>query len=152
MIFRIIIFLILNFTALAIGGSFTGEGFPSEWYVNMNKAPWTPPGWVFGAAWTTIMICYAFFMSYLWPVEKNRKFLIGLYAVQWVLNLSWNPVFFYFHQILAGLIIICSLTIVVGFFLFRYRRSLKLKSALILPYFIWLLIATSLNGYIFLNN
>ncbi|MEM6378823.1 MAG: TspO/MBR family protein, partial [Bacteroidota bacterium] len=57
MLARVIIFLILNFVALGIGGFFTGPGTSSEWYNNLNQAPWTPPGWVFGAAWTTIMIC-----------------------------------------------------------------------------------------------
>jgi tryptophan-rich sensory protein len=45
-----------------------------------------------------------------------------------------------------------GLTALIGFFLFFYWPELKLKSALILPYFIWLIIATSLNGYILLKN
>ena len=66
MIYRTILFLLINFTALAIGGFFTGKGVPSEWYINMNKAPWTPPGWVFGFAWTTIMTLFAIYMSFAW--------------------------------------------------------------------------------------
>ena len=50
MVYRIIIFLVLNFGALGIGGLFTGKGVPSEWYNELNKAPWSPPGWVFGFA------------------------------------------------------------------------------------------------------
>ena len=149
---RILIFLALNFGALAIGGLFTGKGVPSEWYANMNKAPWTPPGWVFGAAWTTIMICYSLYMAYLWPAAENKGFLIALFVVQWILNVSWNPTFFYFHQIFMALLIIVGLTAVVGKFLFHYQPLLKLKSLLILPYFIWLLIATSLNAYSWLKN
>ncbi|NBN98947.1 MAG: hypothetical protein EBV19_06865 [Flavobacteriia bacterium] len=45
----ILLFLFLNFGALAIGGSFTADGVASDWNQNLNKAPWTPPGWVFGA-------------------------------------------------------------------------------------------------------
>jgi len=55
MIYRLITFLLLNFGALAVGGFFTGKGVPSYWYSDLIKAPWTPPGWVFGFAWTTIM-------------------------------------------------------------------------------------------------
>ena len=65
MILRTIIFLLINFAGLFIGGLFTGEGVPSDWYQNLNKAPWTPPGWVFGFAWTTIMICFSLFKC-LW--------------------------------------------------------------------------------------
>jgi len=152
MIYRLIIFLAVNFSALAIGGLFTSKGVPSDWYVSIAKAPWTPPGWVFGTAWFTIMICFGVYMAYLWPVIENKNILIGLYAVQWILNVGWNPTFFYYHNVLAGLLLICGLTALIGFFLFFYWPELKLKSTLILPYFIWLLIATSLNGYIFFKN
>lgn len=152
MILRLIIFLIINFGALAIGGFFTGKGVPSEWYSELNKAPWTPPGWVFGLAWTTIMILFSFYMAYLWPVTENKSLLLVLFIIQWVLNVSWNPSFFYFHNILAGMIIICCLTALVGSLLFLYSSEMKWKSFLILPYFIWLLIATSLNGYSLFNN
>ena len=65
MILRILLFLIINFGGLFIGGLFTGEGVPSDWYQNLNKAPWNPPGWVFGAAWTTVMICFSVYMAIL---------------------------------------------------------------------------------------
>jgi len=152
MIYRLIIFLVINFGALAVGGFFTGKGVPSDWYSGLAKAPWTPPGWVFGFAWTTIMICFSVYMAYLWPVITNKKFLIALFIFQWILNVSWNPAFFYYHHVLLGLIIISGLTILVGVFLFLYWPDLKYKTILILPYFIWLIIATSLNGYILLKN
>jgi len=152
MIYRLVIFLAINFGALAIGGIFTGRGVPSEWYMSLNKAPWTPPGWVFGMAWTTIMICFSIYLAYLWPVVNNKSLLIGLFILQWVLNVGWNPIFFHYHNVLPGLIIIALLTILVGIFFFMYWPEIKLKSILILPYLIWLIIATSLNGYIMVKN
>ncbi|MFC2175627.1 TspO/MBR family protein [Bacteroidota bacterium] len=152
MIYRLVIFLLLNFAALAIGGLFTSKGVPSDWYVGLIKAPWTPPGWVFGFAWTTIMICFGIYMAYLWPAIENKKLVIALFVLQWILNVGWNPTFFYYHHVLAGLITISALTMVVGSFVLLYYPELKFKTLLVLPYFIWLLIATSLNGYILLNN
>ncbi len=152
MIIRLIVFILLNFGALGIGGFFTGKGVPSNWYSDLIKAPWTPPGWVFGFAWTTIMICFSIYMAFLWPTVKNKNFLIILFIIQWILNVSWNPTFFYYHNVTAGLIIITGLTILIGYFLFLYWSELKLKSVLILPYLIWLIIATSLNGYILIKN
>jgi len=143
---------VLNFAALGIGGRFTGKGVPSEWYQNLDKAPWTPPGWVFGAAWTTIMICFAVYMTYAWEIKANRNLLLGLFTVQWILNVSWNPVFFKYQQILTGLIIISLLTLLTGYFLFGQLGHLKIKTLLVLPYFLWLLVATSLNTYIYLKN
>lgn len=152
MLARVLIFLVLNFAALGIGGFFTGPGTSSEWYTNLNQAPWTPPGWVFGAAWTTIMVCFAFFMAYAWGNAKEKKTLIILFAVQWVLNILWNPVFFYLKEVSIALVLITSLTLLVGYFLFAFWPKLKAKALLVAPYFIWLLIATSLNAYIVFQN
>ncbi len=152
MYYRLLIFLIINFAALGIGGLFTGQGVPSDWYQNLDKAPWTPPGWVFGAAWTSIMICFAVYMAYAWEAVSNHNYLIGLFIVQWILNVIWNPVFFKYNDVFAGLIVILTLTFLVGYFLFGYISPLKAKSLLVLPYFLWLLIASSLNFYIYLKN
>ena len=152
MVYRVILFIIINFAALAIGGLFTRTGVDSAWYISQNKAPWTPPGWVFGAAWATIMVCYAVYMAFAVKATKELQTLMILFGIQWILNVIWNPVFFYFNHVSAGLIIISLLTILIAVFLFRYRREMKWKSLLILPYFIWLLIATSLNAYILFNN
>tara|TARA_E500000331_G_scaffold222005_1_gene212587 strand:- start:16 stop:474 length:459 start_codon:yes stop_codon:yes gene_type:complete len=149
---KIIGFLFLNFGALALGGLFAGSGAGSNWYAELNKAPWTPPGWVFGFAWTTIMLCFSVYMATLYTKTKSVKTIIILYVIQWMLNVAWNPVFFYFHKANIGLILIVCLTIIVAYFLFNFRGDLKAYSILILPYFIWLCIATSLNAYISLMN
>lgn len=152
MILRAVIFLLLNFAALGIGSLFTGDGVASYWYQNLNKAPWTPPGWVFGFAWTSIMICFTAYMTFLWSSVKNKKWLLVIYSVQLALNISWNPVFFYYQNTFVGLIIILALTIVVWYFLLNYLSELRAKSLLVLPYGIWLIIASSLNAYILLQN
>lgn len=152
MLYKIIIFLVINFAALGLGSYFTSTAVTAEWYQNLNKAPWTPPGWVFGAAWTTIMICFAVFMAYAWQLNENRNLLIALFVLQWILNVSWNPVFFKYHQVLFGLIIIVMLTVLMGYFLFVYFGQLKAKTLWVLPYFIWLLVATTLNAYILVGN
>jgi len=152
MIKRIILFIVLNFSALAIGGLFTGKGVTSDWYQNLNQAPWTPPGWVFGFMWTFIMICFSFYMAHLIETKIDRKKIIFLFGIQWVLNVVWNPVFFHYRAVLAGLIIISLLTILIAYFLFLYKKELKLKSLFIVPYFVWLVIATSLNAFIAFFN
>ena len=152
MITRLIVFLVINFAALGVVGFFSSKGVPSEWYINLNKAPWTPPGWAFGASWTVIMICFSIYMAYLWPLAESKKLLILLFGLQLIFNMLWNPVFFHFHQVALGLFVITTLTIIVGFLLFYYYPVLKLKSALLIPYFLWLIIATSLNAYILIKN
>lgn len=152
MIYRLILFLILNFASIGLGSVLAGKGPRSEWYATINKAPWTPPGWTFGLSWTVIMICFSIYLAYLWPLVDNKKLLIGVLIIHYILNLAWNPTFFLYHQVLAGLFIITALTLLVAFFAFFYWPQLQLKSLLIAPYLIWLVIATSLNAYIHLKN
>jgi benzodiazapine receptor len=147
----LILFFIINFSALGIGSWLMDNGPMSEWYINLNQAPWTPPGWLFGVAWTTIMICFSFFMANLVKVKSN-VFVFLLFSIQFVLNVIWNYLFFNMHLIGLGLVIILLLTVAVAIFLFKHIPDLKAKTWLIVPYFVWLLIASSLNAYILLNN
>ena len=149
---KIILFLILNFGALVIGNYFTDGGASSVWYQNLNKAPWTPAGWIFGAAWTSIMICYSVYMAYLIKINRNTKKIILLYSIQWILNVAWNPIFFELHLTILGLIEICLLTTLIAYLCIHFWKELKTKTLLIFPYLIWLLIASSLNAYIAIYN
>lgn len=145
------LFLLINFLALGIGSWLMNNGSTSNWYLTLNKAPWTPPGWVFGVAWTTIMICFSIYLSYLVNIKTTNMFWL-LFIIQFILNVSWNFVFFNQHAIGFGLIVIFLLTILVGYYLFRFLSEMGFKSLLIAPYFVWLLIATSLNAYSYLKN
>lgn len=147
----VIVFLIINFGALGFGSWLMDNGPQTEWYLNLNKAPWTPPGWVFGVAWTTIMICFSIYMAQLYSNDKSAM-VIGLFVLQLVLNVSWNYVFFNQHQMGLALIIITLLTLLIIYFLFGFYSQLKLMSLLIIPYVLWLVIATSLNYYTYANN
>lgn len=146
-----LIFLIVNFGALGLGVLLMGTGPTSDWYTSMSQAPWTPPNWVFGAAWTLIMICFSVYMAFLFIKSPSKK-IISLFIIQFVLNVAWNFVFFNQHLVAVGLVVIMSLTAVITVFLVDYLKLMKLKTLLILPYFIWLCIATSLNMYILLHN
>ena len=133
--YLIILFLVINFGGLALGNWFMGDAVSGEWYTNLNKAPWTPPGWVFGAAWTLIMLCFCVF------------------SLAFILNVSWNYLFFNQHLVNWALINISFLTLVIFYFFISYRHDkLSKMRYLLLPYLIWLCIATSLNAYIAFYN
>ena len=143
-------FLLLNFLGLALGSIYTDPGVSSEWYSNLAKAPWTPPGWVFGFAWTTIMICLSVWNAKVW-VEKDTA-LLKLYYLSWIYNVVWNPVFFTLNWMMASLAIILSLVLLIGTLTHFTRKEYGWCALLLVPYFVWLNIATSLNGFSFLMN
>lgn len=148
---NIIIFLVINFGALAIGSWLMDNGPQTDWYTSLNQAPWTPQGWVFGVAWSTIMVCFSIYMAYLYKLLPTTK-VITLFAVQIVLNVIWNYIFFNQHLVGVGFTVILLLTFTIATITLSFIKDMNAKTLLILPYLIWLCIATSLNGYILLNN
>lgn len=148
----VILFLIINFGGLYIGILLMNNGPMRGWYINLNEAPWTPPGWVFGVAWTSIMICFSIYLAYLFDWQ-NSKLLWLLYAFQVLLNVSWNYVFFNQHMAIFGLVVIVALLIVILYYFLTFRaESLQIMRFLLLPYIIWLCIAISLNLYVVIHN
>ena len=151
-IYLLILFLVINFGGLALGSYLMNDGPTSAWYTNLNQAPWTPPGRVFGAAWTLIMICFSIYLTYLFSIRKS-KFVITIYSIAVLLNVSWNYIFFNQHLTNVALVNIIALTLVIIYFFISFGDGkLSKMKYLLLPYIIWLCIATSLNGYIVFNN
>ena len=146
-----IFFLGLNFGALFLGNILMNNGATSDWYLNLNKAPWTPAGWVFGAAWTSVMLFFSVYMTFLYQNLKTQKVIL-LYSVHLLLNISWNFIFMNKHMTILGLIDISLLTFLIFYFLIAYNKILNNMRFFVLPYCIWLLIATSLNLYIVIYN
>ena len=146
--------MLVNFGALALGNAWTSSGIVSDWYVNANQAPWTPPGWVFGAAWFTIAITYAAMMAYL-DTSKYRH-LDEIQQWFWfsvVLNIAWNPIFFWLHATGTGVIVLITLAYLVFRLVDFTREAMGWKVAWLgMPYFIWLMITLSLNLYIAIMN
>ena len=68
-----------------------------------------------------------------------------MFAIHFVFNLAWTPVFFGMQQIAGGLLVIglVALTLIAVIVLFwRIRR---LAGVLLLPYLAWVLFAFALN-------
>ncbi len=146
------LFLITNFAGLYFGSMLMNEGPSSAWYLLLNQAPWTPPGWVFGIAWITIMLCFSFYLASLIRIIDSVDFW-AIYTVQCILNISWNYVFFNLQKTVAGLIIISLLTVVMVFYFYKFKnQQLKYTKYLLSPYILWLFIASSLNLYIVIYN
>jgi tryptophan-rich sensory protein len=149
--YQLALFIVINFGALALGSTLMNNGPQSLWYMELNKAPWSPPGWVFGVAWTTIMICFSLYMTFLIQTGLTAK-KIGCYSLQVLLNVVWNYIFFNQQLIFLGLVCIGLLTVLILYMLLSFRSKLYNKNWLLFPYAIWLILATSLNLYIFIYN
>jgi translocator protein len=145
---RTILFLVVNFGALALGSLLMRNPATNEWYQHLDKAPWTPPGWVFGAAWFSIMILFSVFMARVTAHLETRGTWLVLFALQFVLNVMWNPVFFRWHLISVALVILALLIVVIILLMKRSLQQDRFNFLFILPYLLWLIVAFSLNAYV----
>ena len=84
-----IVFLAACFAAGATGGLFP----PGQWYEGLRKPAWTPPNWVFPAAWTTLYLCIAAAGARA-AVQPDNALAMAFWALQIALNTLWTPVFF----------------------------------------------------------
>lgn len=146
-----LLFLVINFGGLAIGNLLMNNGPQSDWYNQLEKAPWTPPGIFFGIAWTLIMICFSIYLGKLFTNKVTKEKVI-IFSIHFILNVSWNYIFFNKHFTILGLVGIILLTALTFTYFLLFSKKVKGYKYLLLPYIIWLCIATSLNLYIVIYN
>ncbi|MCD6062072.1 MAG: crtK [Moraxellaceae bacterium] len=135
-------FLAIPFVAGATGFFFR----PGPWYDVLEKAPGTPPGWVFPVVWNTLylMMGIAALLVARTPHE-NRAVALRIFHAQLALNALWSPLFFGLRSPVLGLVDILLLILV-------FRRVRPLAAALLLPYLGWIMYAAYLNaGIVALN-
>ncbi|MCK9150717.1 tryptophan-rich sensory protein [Methanobacterium alcaliphilum] len=142
------------FLAAFIGNYFT---FPeiTTWYVSLVKPVWTPPNWVFGPVWTTLYILMAVALFLVWRQgleRKEVKYAILIFAVQLILNMAWSIVFFGMHNILGGFAVILILWVAILANIFAFYIVSKPAGLLLVPYIIWVSIASYLNYSVYLLN
>lgn len=140
------------FVVICYAVAYSGSLFsPGDWYQGLNRAPWSPPNIAFPIVWT---ILYFFIALSGWIIFRTNDILLKvLWIVQLLLNGVWSWIFFGQHWVLFGLIDLILLLITVGYLCYLcWSKALKVAAFLLLPYFIWLGIATSLNTFILFAN
>ena len=127
--------------------------FNSLWYKSLIKPILAPPDWVFAPAWGILylMILSSFFV-FLISKHENKKFGYLYFFIQLFLNIIWTPIFFSLQNIGLAFLVILLLDIFVFFTIYEFLKISKLAGLLLVPYLLWILYATYLNGgYLFLN-
>lgn len=129
------------------------------WYVAADKAPWSPPNWVFGPVWTLLYVAMAVAAWLVWRrrAERTRPALVA-YGIQLLLNLVWTPVFFGLYPVMGtpalwlGFAVIIALIIAVTVTVLFFGPISRAAGLLLLPYVSWLVFAASLNLWAALHN
>lgn len=129
----------------AIGGTLTDLG---PWYRSLQQPSWAPSDLVFPIAWTVVLALWALSAVETWRwlgTRREAETLIGLFALNGFLNITWSLLFFQLQRpdwALVGLALLWVSVLVM--MLWCGRRS-RLAAVLLLPYLLWVSIAGVLN-------
>jgi benzodiazapine receptor len=150
LIISILIPIIVGFTSAFL----TFSSIP-EFFATLNKPTWAPPAWAFGPIWTVLYILMGIALFLVWREGLERrdvKIAIGIFALQLILNFFWTIIFFGFKSLFGGLIEIVFLWIAILINIILFYRISRTAGILLVPYIIWVSIASYLNYTVFLLN
>ena len=130
-----------------LSGAIAGSGFANPWFAALAKPAAMPPGWVFPVAWTILYILIGFALAMIvWARgASGRGIAIGLFALQFALNLAWSPTFFAAHKMGAAFAIILLMIVATIATTLAFARIRSRAALLMLPYLAWLCFAAWLN-------
>lgn len=128
-------------------GRLANSGYGNGWFAALAKPAFTPPGWVFGAAWTMLYLMMGIALTLVVAARgaRARRFAIGAFALQLVLNLIWSPLFFAAHRIWPAFVLILLILLVAAVAARGFWRVRPAAGLLMLPYLVWLCFAAFLN-------
>lgn len=142
------------FIAMVAAAALVGTQFgPGPWYVELQKPPWTPPGWLFAPVWTVLYGAIAVAGWTVWrskAVSVTKPILIWL--LQLMLNGLWSWLFFGLRRPDLALVDIIALLITIVWFIASAGKISRVAAWLFVPYALWVGFATALNFSIWQLN
>ena len=137
--------LLVVFAAAAVGGFASASA--GEFYRDLVRPSWAPPGWLFGPVWSVL---YLLMGIAAWLVWRARGFAgaggaLLMFVVQLAANALWTWLFFVWRQgglASAEILLLWALILVtIGLF---WRVS-AVAGLLLLPYLAWVSFASALT-------
>jgi benzodiazapine receptor len=147
-VLSLVVFLAIVFLVGFFGSRFE----PGAWYAGIDKAPWTPPNWLFGPVWTLLYIAIAVAGWKVWRRAGRVDAALGLWIAQLVLNAAWSWLFFGRHALGLALVDIVALLALIAAFVVVTWRLVPSAARLFLPYGGWVAYAATLNAWAWLKN
>ena len=125
------------------------------WYRSLIKPPWQPPDVVFGLIWpyNFVMIAVAGWAVAARESRTEHVVWLASLALSVAAALTWAYLFYVPHSLYASSIALTAATLLtLPLVVLTFRASMPLGFAL-LPYQLWLAVATSLAfGYAAMNR
>ena len=141
--------ILLAYTVGFLGSYIQGEALV-EWYPTLIKSPLSPPSIVFPIAWSVLYLLIGISAGTM--LVKGDLSVLRLWLLQLLLNFLWSVMFFALRSPFFGLLCILALDVAVFAYIIYTAGRRPAAAWLFVPYMLWLIFATYLNGYIYINN
>jgi tryptophan-rich sensory protein len=138
---------------VAVAGALLTDIGP--WYQLLRVPRWKPPDWAFGPVWTLIFTLAATAGVYAWrsaPTVADRQWLLALFAANGALNILWSLLFFRLRRPDWALYEVPFLWLSVLAMIVVMSRYCRPALWLLLPYLVWVSVASVLNATIVKMN
>ncbi|HEU5041684.1 MAG TPA: TspO/MBR family protein [Gemmatimonadales bacterium] len=138
--------------AALIGG--LGSARSGEFYAQLDKPGWAPPGALFGPVWTALylMIAVAGVLVLRREHDAGVRPAMRLYAGQLALNALWPWLFFVWRLGGVSLAEIVLLWVVLLLTVLAFARIRRMAALLLLPYLGWVSFAAALTWAVWRRN
>lgn len=150
---KLVASLLLSFSAAAAGSLATTA--QSDWYKQLARPSFNPPGWVFGPVWTLLYILIGVSFFLIWSrgfSGKAGRAALICFLAQLVLNAIWTLLFFGLRSPLLAFIDIALLLVAILLTIISFSAISRLAACLLIPYLAWVGFATVLNAAIWRLN
>jgi benzodiazapine receptor len=125
-----------------------------EFYAELARPRWAPPGWLFGPVWTAL---YLMMGVAAWLVWRRAGWAgaaggLSLFLAQLICNAAWSWLFFAWRRgawALADILLLVGLIVAT---LLAFARVHRLAAVLFVPYLAWVIFATALTYAIWRAN
>jgi tryptophan-rich sensory protein len=153
-IIKLIVSILASFAAGGIGSLFTFKAIPT-WYAGLKKPRYTPPNGAFGPVWTTLYILMGISVFLIWKEGLSTDGALLAFVLFWTqlaINAIWSIIFFGLKSKGGGVITIIVLWLLI---LTTIGASFPVSvwaGVLLIPYIMWVSIASYLNIGIWMLN
>ncbi|PWB72945.1 TspO protein [candidate division GN15 bacterium] len=146
----LLVWIVISFVPAFVGSQF----MPGEWYTQLRKPSWTPPGYLFGPVWSLLYLSMGVAAWLVWKRGgySGAPVALTLFLIQLVFNGLWSWLFFGLQRPGLAFVDIAILWILVLATTLAFWRQGAAAGTLMIPYITWLSFASALNFSIWRMN
>ncbi|MFN8830415.1 MAG: TspO/MBR family protein [Labrys sp. (in: a-proteobacteria)] len=139
---------LLAFIGVSAAAAMSGALFkPGEWYDGLAKPWWNPPKFVFPLVWSILyaMIAVSGWMAWHAATPEQLPLAMAVFGAQLALNALWSAIFFGMKRMRLAMIEVVFLWASIAINIAVFWSADPRAALLLVPYLIWVSIASYLN-------